>query len=1231
MIEVRNDFQGGMNKDSSYYKLPQGSYVDALNITRDSIDYNEDKVITNIRGTRFISYSLPAGENTQIGGIGNPIRNTEISFVYNSEGYHSIVEYNLTTREAAKVLENLTDTDGEDILGFTLSGKITGVNILNRDEGDLLFFLDSLGRPTFLNIESFKNGDYTPVTRKIIDVAVNWPAVPPSAVYDNDVTRAVNYLNKKLFRFKYRFVFDDNFKSPFSPISAVPLPANILNPDFTNIQTNNNNISISLQSGPKNVKGIEIAVSIQNNSNVWGRFQEVVYVDKSASNIDDNSAFNYTFYNDSTYAFVSDEESNLLQSYVPLAAVSQEMPNGNVLAYGAITEGYDRELDPNVVLTVNTVAAGGGASVGSLSVVVSDVFLGKKGVFSGTPVPGTLVNIQVQKESDMTIHTPISYTTVAGDTGASVASALVGGVSGVISVDQIGLGAGEIRMIIDDDYDFYQIQILQPSVATTVSSIATWPFSSQRRLGIQYYDEEGRTNGVLYDAVLVFPPYAENISDEVLLPYVNIKIYHRPPVWAYTYQIVFTKDYTQFLYIETVDVLNDSDYQYFEITNLALNARKNPTTAAVVSWTFQDGDRMKLIRRMNDGFVFDETYDTGIEGIVTSPTISNVTYTDRTFVKVRNGVPFSGVDYSTNFFIIKLYRPALQEPSDENATFYECGVQYPILSPTKETRVHGGQVTDQSEDLTTPAEINVYEGDVYFRLRSEYLDNNGGFGQFYVQDRNFVDFFISAVSNIDGRPTAIDINAKQTFFPATIRFSQSYQQNTNINGLNLFLPANFEDCDYSYGIIQRLRVRARFMRVYQQLRVGVIYLFSKLGKSPNGDELTIQTDRLLNPIQYYNYDTGIGDHKESLASFNDADFFTSNITGGVFRASLDGITALHILYNMNSWANTNLPLRTGEYKVYGAYDQRLNNYIMALEDAPVQGSILIAAQRRLTSGFFNNKYIVRYVGQPMENDVLSIWLLDGDGVERTYYYTCQGNDTVVTAVTGLADVINADVYFTATINTLVFPEAGLVVSQVTGTDPELLNGDASIVYGPFSLSPAQTLSFSEGKDNVNPYPTFESFLSFKPDWMTTVGTMFMSSVNGGLWTHDSDQYNTFYGVTYDSEITIVFNLQAMAKKQPMSITTASSDIWDCPEIVAQSKSYGNVNQQSSLVRAEFLNLEGQFSASLKRDVNSPGGKWNGAYLKGNWLLIKFRNQTPTEVVTLEGAILKLNESPLNVR
>jgi len=199
MIDAKNTLNGGLDLDTSYALLPRDRYVDALNITRDAVASNEDKIASNIRGNRIFNYDLPSGNNKCIGAYPNILRNTIISFVYNSESRHSIIQYDLTSRVATRIFESLLDSD-TDILEFAINGKITGVNIYNRDEGDLLFFLDTLGRPTTMNIDRFIAQEYDPVTRDIIDVGKRPPLDPPACVFGNDTSRNANNFYKKLTR-----------------------------------------------------------------------------------------------------------------------------------------------------------------------------------------------------------------------------------------------------------------------------------------------------------------------------------------------------------------------------------------------------------------------------------------------------------------------------------------------------------------------------------------------------------------------------------------------------------------------------------------------------------------------------------------------------------------------------------------------------------------------------------------------------------------------------------------------------------------------------------------------------------------------------------------------------------------------------------------------------------------------------------------------------------------------
>lgn len=378
MIEVKNNFNGGLNLDDSPYLIPNSSYINALNVTRDAIEGSNDRSLTNIVGNQIVPYIftddvnitteteyygsdgetivlttfsgadfIPPGyrvrmyvsgtvliaeyttidtisinsllsnlcvsiinldvvnspyidngklryqfsegdytpgytvlidfqniydiENKCIGSYSDNFRNTVIYFVWSASSHHTILEYDNSTRSISPIFINLTDSNNLDVLGFTKDDKINNINVYHRNlaenEGDILFFLDSLGRPTVMDILRFKNKEYAPVTRDIIDVAKRPPLIQPACSYGNDISKPVNSIKDKLFRFKYRYIYDNNEKSTCSPISSVSLPIKITDPDYTNIITNNNLITVALNSGDRDVKAVELLMSYVNKTN----------------------------------------------------------------------------------------------------------------------------------------------------------------------------------------------------------------------------------------------------------------------------------------------------------------------------------------------------------------------------------------------------------------------------------------------------------------------------------------------------------------------------------------------------------------------------------------------------------------------------------------------------------------------------------------------------------------------------------------------------------------------------------------------------------------------------------------------------------------------------------------------------------------------------------------------------------------------------------------------------
>ena len=290
---INNPFNGKLNLDVANYRIDGGDYIDAINITKDAQGVGQDRVISNIIGNTYIPYTLPSGNNKIIGFYPDKVRNRAYYFLYNTNGYNSIIYYDLSNNTVVKVLESKTDSDGIDILNFNPSYKVTSVNMFYRDdEGDLLFFNDGYNPPKYINVTEYHGTSWK---LEYILVAKAPPIMPAKVVYENDENVTQNNLRNKLFQFCYRFTYVNNEKSVWSTKSIVPLP-NQLTLDLTEINIHNNSlISVSFSTGGKDVINIELAFR-ETTSGFTGDWFLIKSINKLENSIIDNDIYTYNFY-----------------------------------------------------------------------------------------------------------------------------------------------------------------------------------------------------------------------------------------------------------------------------------------------------------------------------------------------------------------------------------------------------------------------------------------------------------------------------------------------------------------------------------------------------------------------------------------------------------------------------------------------------------------------------------------------------------------------------------------------------------------------------------------------------------------------------------------------------------------------------------------------------------------------------------------------------------------------
>src|ERR1051326_3934165 len=105
---INRVFNGKLNLDVQNYRVQEGDFVDALNITRDSPGEGQDIVVTNVVGNTKVSYTLPTGTNKVIGKFPDKIRNRVYIAVWNSNDNDLWLYYDKDTDTIIKLIENIT-------------------------------------------------------------------------------------------------------------------------------------------------------------------------------------------------------------------------------------------------------------------------------------------------------------------------------------------------------------------------------------------------------------------------------------------------------------------------------------------------------------------------------------------------------------------------------------------------------------------------------------------------------------------------------------------------------------------------------------------------------------------------------------------------------------------------------------------------------------------------------------------------------------------------------------------------------------------------------------------------------------------------------------------------------------------------------------------------------------------------------------------------------------------
>lgn len=144
----------------------------------------------------------------------------------------------------------------------------------------------------------------------------------------------------------------------------------------------------------------------------------------------------------------------------------------------------------------------------------------------------------------------------------------------------------------------------------------------------------------------------------------------------------------------------------------------------------------------------------------------------------------------------------------------------------------------------------------------------------------------------------------------------------------------------------------------------------------------------------------------------------------------------------------------------------------------------------------------------------------------------------------------------------------------------------------------ETITYSN-KSNA-----WSSFWSFIPDWMDQMNSSFYTWKDGSLYKHNSNQHrNDFYGTSYSSQITTIFNQDPLDNKMFKTISIDGTHAWSAT--VTTDMSTGSIDE------SYFKEKEGEWYAFIRRpddgsyDTLSMSTQGIGSMLSYNSLVLTF--------------------------
>jgi hypothetical protein len=385
---VKTFVKGRMNKSLDERLIPDGEYIDAMNVRVGSTELTDVGSLENTKGNVKISEILyndgPLDVTaTCIGAFQDGVNDTIYWFIHSPEdGVDMIVSMNV---ETGLTVYHVVSTS---VLNFSRQHLINGVNKVE----DLLFFTDGYNPPRKINVKRSYPSE-PDLKESDISVIVAPPHEAPSIELIN-INGEENYIEDKFLSFAYRYKYLDGEYSAISQFSEIAFEPGFFNFDFSTFENGGmknkfNAVNVTFDTGGEDVVGIDLLFknSVSSVINVIEKY------DKRLLGLTNNSDHTVQFSSKKILTTLPESEILRLFDNVPLIAKAQTVMSNRIF-YGNYKDGYDiidsdgKEID--IVFNASLVSE----ELGYLEIPTSESS-SVYGLIPPTPRPDTLVTIDL--------------------------------------------------------------------------------------------------------------------------------------------------------------------------------------------------------------------------------------------------------------------------------------------------------------------------------------------------------------------------------------------------------------------------------------------------------------------------------------------------------------------------------------------------------------------------------------------------------------------------------------------------------------------------------------------------------------------------------------------------------------------------------------------------------------------------------------------------------------------